>query len=59
MYELSDLLLYNLTHCIVQPSLGFPRRCHGRIDRDVMSAKSRADALEILEGVTENSPTLF
>ena len=57
--ELEDLFLHHLSHGIVQPSLGFPRRCHVRVGTDSMCAKSRADALEILESVFENGSMLL
>jgi len=57
--ELEDLFLHHLSHGIVQPSLGFPRRCHVWIERDMVCAKSRADALEILESVPKNRSMLL
>ena len=59
MEELEDFFLHHLSHGIVQPSLGFPRRCHVRVGRDSMCAKSRADAFEILESVSKNRSMLL
>jgi hypothetical protein len=49
MQQFQNLFLYYLSHCIVKPTLGLPRWYGIGICRDAMSAKSRVNALEILE----------
>jgi len=57
--ELEDLFLHHLSHGIIQPLLGFPGRHHVQIERDSVCAKSRANALEILESISENGSMLL
>ena len=47
--EFQNLFLNNLSHHIIKPTLGLPRRYRIRIYRDAMGAKSRADTLKVLE----------
>jgi hypothetical protein len=49
MQEFQNLFLNNLSHRIVKPTLGLPKRYRVRIYRDAMGAKGRADSLKVLE----------
>jgi hypothetical protein len=59
MQKLENLLLDDLSHCIIKPMLRLPIRCVGWVYRDAMSADGRADSLSVLERVTKNRPMLF
>ena len=53
-YKFQDLLLNDFPHHIVQPPLRFPRWCESWIQGDAMGAKSWANSLQILEGISQN-----
>jgi hypothetical protein len=59
MKKFKNLFLNDLSHLIINPTLGFPSRHTRRIGGNTMSAEGRTNTIKVFKSVAKDRSVLF